>query len=949
MRPGPYCLALVELHPPFSDSPENRGGRHGHSSSSPASFEADLEGSSSSYSSSSSRHHGKHYNYHAAGWRSAQRSEDAWVVTRLVLHTCGAARPSFCAPLVDSLARTLVTHRALASSNQIRDGVDIASSFGNTAAADAMAVASAAATMDAAIRSGLPRALEVAARQATTLPVRGIVHGSTLVDVPLEHIPPYYQPSDDDGDDGGMGREESHRATYSIFLGGALAIVCLDTQQGSNPFLAARLVRYAVSAVRTCLACVPGVSDRKTSLRQRVDRKRNELSLLLQRILVTRESSTHLAPKPRAAQMSLTGNTPLLHRSHGAHIPSSSLLLPLSNDVVADFASDIWQEHLEDTGPTRWFGLRFDVVGDEYMDAASKMASSEELLARRAEVDLARSRSKLSNSSISGDDAKKDKSTTFEAVIDGTRAQKARVSDVNTRGARAESTMWGQKDSGIINLLGGGERKHHSIREEQIQGSAALSSGRKSPASPKDLDDWFSNSGGSGRNSSDGNNNRNLGFNSSTRSVPAFSSSVDGDNSSGETNANGNGNAFSLDMSGEFGSFGDFDDEQFGAIKVGSHDSGADKRSPQVWGFGGGTDGKQGIKNGGGVTIRATPSPPGRSLSPVLEDEDGNEDGTTHPAASIQEPPKIMLSNVISPRGTRILPQRGKITRNSVIENISTVRIQGKDPAARQISKKGGSPRRNSAMPAPSSSSASTFFSASSSSSSTSTSSMRSATGVRHGTGPKNDKANDKSGSRGQTSDILLDTDVMTLLSEELLATIVDSKVKKVSVRGSLEIRAKLRHSSSPAAMNNLNVRGAFLLHLKSKFPLSSLKHDNHYVRKKKTGAGGVTNADHSLPKSSSASNTREISVKHSYQCLMPAHPSRKQATKVLRFMVQPQRSFISPLVQHIKASPSIMADSNKGIHRVALRLKLTSNPALPSNAILSRVVISAKFNDMPR
>ena len=301
--------------------------------------------------------------------------------------------------------------------------------------------------------------------------------------------------------------------------------------------------------------------------------------------------------------------------------------------------------------------------------------------------------------------------------------------------------------------------------------------------------------------------------------------------------------------------------------------------------------------------------------------------------------------------------------RNSVIGTISKTRIQANSSAAKQTSKKGGSPRRNSAMPSPSSSSSLPSSSSSSFSNapSSSTTSSGGKVSIRHGAagGLKSDKTSNKSsggkgrgdrggGGGGQSSDILLDTDAMTLLNEELFATIVDSKVEKVSVRGSLEIRAKLRPGSNPGAMKNLNVRGAFLLHLNSKFALSSLKHDNHYIRKKNANNGATASGDRSLSKSSSASNMREVAVKHSYQCLMPAHPSRKQATKVLRFMVQPQRSFVSPLVQHIKASPSVMVDSNKGVHRVALRLKLTSNPSLPSNAVLLRVVISAKFSDIP-
>ena len=232
--------------------------------------------------------------------------------------------------------------------------------------------------------------------------------------------------------------------------------------------------------------------------------------------------------------------------------------------------------------------------------------------------------------------------------------------------------------------------------------------------------------------------------------------------------------------------------------------------------------------------------------------------------------------------------------------------------------------------------------------SASSLSSSTSSKGPRRGKRSRHSVKTMNTSRTSESSDILVNPDVMTLLSEELHVAIVDSKVQRVGIRGKLEIRAKVKPGSDSAISNNPNIRGAFLLHLDSSFPLLSLKHDSHYIRRKSSGKGAKKSADQILLKSSSSSNLSVTMVNHLYQCLLPAHPSRKQAIKVLQFVVKPQRSFNTPLVQHIKVSPSIMIDSTKGLNRVAVRLKLTSNPSLPSKTILSRVVISAKFDHIP-
>ena len=232
------------------------------------------------------------------------------------------------------------------------------------------------------------------------------------------------------------------------------------------------------------------------------------------------------------------------------------------------------------------------------------------------------------------------------------------------------------------------------------------------------------------------------------------------------------------------------------------------------------------------------------------------------------------------------------------------------------------SPRRNSAMP-----------------------STASSKDVRRAAKNRRSIKATNTSSVSESSGIVLNTDVMTLLSEELHATLVDSKVQNVGIRGKLEIRAKVRPGSSQAILSNPNVRGAFLLHLKSQFAMASLKHDSHYIRRKSSENGATSSADRILLKSSNSNNIGGTSSEHLYQCLLPAHPSRKQAIKVLQFALKPQRTFDSPLVQHVKVSPSVMVDTNEGLNRVAFRLKLTSNPTLTRNTILSRVVVSAKFN----
>ena len=904
--PGPYCIALVELHPPSTDSLEGKA-RHAFSTTlmsskralkspaanslsslnaiSPSSSSSTVSLSSSSSSSSSTR--GKLVNYQMKDWRSIHAREDAWVVKRLVLQTCRWANPLACASMVESLSGTLVTHRALIASNQIRDGVDVASSFGHTAAADAAAVAAAAATMDAAVRSGIPRATEYAARQATTLPIHGVIQGSAIVDAPDEALSTNFARIN-------IGRNRHndefldvegnfHRATYSIFLGGALAVICLDSQFNANPFLSVRLVNYCVSTVRTCLACVRGVSEKKTSLRQRIDKKRDELSMLLQRILLMRQHSVHLAPCSHASYMSLTGNTPLLHRSYGPRIPSSSLTLPLSNDLVADFASDIWQEHREDAGPSRWYGTKFDISQNQYTSAAARFISAESIRANRTAKDSylkdPESEKSVSHAKTETKGEEKSNRARPKHVIENESAVRSRT--VNTRGARAESTMWGQASSSVLDVMSASANVRSadrvdtdSLQSKQVDDTMFVMD-QKNGASVNEIDNWF------------GENN--------AQSQP--------DKHDDKFDANNSNSPF--DMSSDFGNFDGFDmNEHQGNLEQSSSalqtSPGHDMKNGKIASQRGGKSHVSSYKQNLSSNVIGKKEALGRSLSPVREDEEGDED-------DIQlGPPKIFPSRVITPKGR---------TRNSVVGKIST--REERSVIATESRKPPKSPRRFSAMPSPRSS----FNTAKAGSSS-------------RGGSSKSEKTR-------MSGDILLNTDVMTLLSEELFVTLVDSKIKKISTRGKLEIRAKARDDADQASLKkDINVRGAFLLHLKSRCPLVSLKHDKHYIREK----------SEKLPKTASASSLRDsYKAHHSYQCLIPAHPSRKHAIKVLQYVTESHQSFILPMVQHIKASPSIMVDNNKGIHRVALRIKLTSNPALQNNSSLSSVVILAKFPKMPR
>ena len=263
------------------------------------------------------------------------------------------------------------------------------------------------------------------------------------------------------------------------------------------------------------------------------------------------------------------------------------------------------------------------------------------------------------------------------------------------------------------------------------------------------------------------------------------SSSSNRDSSHSISDGRGTGDveesAFSLNISDEFGSFDDAEgrlDNLTNTDSLFSSEGDNDAKFPVDPSFMTRNAETQSIKsrNGSGneAAEQLSTTPPRRSLSPVREDEEDDEDmGTISPATPPQQPPSILLKHVVSPSG------RDKLVVND------------KSPA-RAHANINNSPRRNSAMP------------------SASSLSLLHQARPRRGRRSRHSVKTMNTSKMSESSDILVNPDVMTLLSEELHVAIVDSKVQRVGIRGKLEIRAKVKPGSDSAISNNPNIRGAF-------------------------------------------------------------------------------------------------------------------------------------------
>ena len=199
---------------------------------------------------------------------------------------------------------------------------------------------------------------------------------------------------------------------------------------------------------------------------------------------------------------------------------------------------------------------------------------------------------------------------------------------------------------------------------------------------------------------------------------------------------------------------------------------------------------------------------------------------------------------------------------------------------------------------------------------------------------------------KNTTKPIVMNGEMMSLLSEEMTVSHhpTTSKVTAVVVRGKLEVRAKT------FASKDKNVRLACCIHVNKKMPNNAIKFkvNGRHMREKKDkrprNASSARGGGSAALSSSSSSSSM-------YQCLVPGHPSKKQAVKILQYVTKEFHSFVHPLQQHLKISPNILLDNridtntNENVTRVAYRIKITKNPAFDWNRFeITKLKIVALF-----
>ena len=175
-----------------------------------------------------------------------------------------------------------------------------------------------------------------------------------------------------------------------------------------------------------------------------------------------------------------------------------------------------------------------------------------------------------------------------------------------------------------------------------------------------------------------------------------------------------------------------------------------------------------------------------------------------------------------------------------------------------------------------------------------------------------------------------------------------------IVVRGKLEIRAKTTSSK------NKDVRLACLIDVNRTMPERTIrfKINSHHMREKKkksiknmNSLSSSTLSSHGTPNSSSSSSSSPATTT-TYQCMLPAHPSRKKAMKIMQYITKEYTTFVhSPFQQHIKITPNLLLDSRidsitkNNVARLAYRIKLSKNPATDwSRCMITNMKVVALF-----
>jgi hypothetical protein len=367
MTSSPFCIALLELHPP--SIPSIRTKKKKNQIQYPASDDSLL-----------------------------------WRIRRIVLHTTGSGAPEYCASLIDRVCPQLVQRRRDAALNQQR-----------------------AITVE-----------ELTTVEKSFEPLHGIVKGSTLL--ATRHC----------GHTNTHNSIKAVRATFSIFYDGALALVCLDSQQ--NAFPSSRIVDYGVNMVRTCLATLP---SKYNQLVDRIEKKYSEIWFLLKRTLITQERSAWFATK-RLVAMTLCGRGPLHHRSSLRALSNS-----IPNDVAYDFSSDIWQDSNEDSGPSRWLDIKMNLVDEESSSHSTEYIGA--AMSRMSQLNKLRKSNSDGDSNVTSSDSSSSKSMTASFVL--RPLDQDSLDGAAPRTARSESTLWGSERSNSIGSDWGDEKMN--VNEEQ--------------------------------------------------------------------------------------------------------------------------------------------------------------------------------------------------------------------------------------------------------------------------------------------------------------------------------------------------------------------------------------------------------------------------------------------------------------------------------------------------
>jgi hypothetical protein len=216
--------------------------------------------------------------------------------------------------------------------------------------------------------------------------------------------------------------------------------------------------------------------------------------------------------------------------------------------------------------------------------------------------------------------------------------------------------------------------------------------------------------------------------------------------------------------------------------------------------------------------------------------------------------------------------------------------------------------------------------------------------------------------------------EVMSMLSEEMTITHStggqhgrgsrsgrrSSKTEKSSgvtivVRGKLEIRAKTTSSKDRA------VCLACLVDVGRAMPERTIrfKVNSHHMHEKKSPLSSaviVSTSSSISPGLSSNNNSSNSSSNNNnstttYQCMIPAHPSRKKAMKIMQYVTKEYTSFVHPLLQHLKITPNLLLDrridsiTKENAARLAYRIKISKNPAADwSRFTISNIKVVAVF-----